>query len=123
MKTRKEWFHGRRFVTEVFDDGGGGGFEPVVIDLGDIYSMGSEMEWPFTGTFPSDPTGKLIMVKYTYNGNPGTAIVYNAFKAERNGPSPTLKPFIMFTIARNDMGNDYVYKLMYDVTDNKLYTI
>ena len=125
MKTRKEWFHGRRFVTEVFDDGGGGGgsFEPVVIDIGDIYSMGSGEEWPFTGTFPSDPTGKLIMVKYKYNINPGTAIVTNAFKADRNGPSSTPIPFIMFTIARNDMGTDYVYKFMYDVTNNKLYTL
>lgn len=124
MKTRKEWFHGRRFVTEVFDDGGGGGsFEPIVIDLGDIYNMGSGMEWPFTGTFPSDPTGKLIMVNYTYGINHGCAIVTDAFKADRNGPSSTPIPFIMFSIHRNDMGTDYNYKMMYDVTNNKLYTM
>lgn len=124
MKVRKEWFHGRRFITEVFDDGGGGGgFEPVVIDIGDIYSMGSGEEWQFTGTFPSDPTGKLIMVKYKYNNNPGTAIVIDAFKADRNGPSSEPIPFIMFSIHRNDMGTDYKYEFMYDVTNNKLYTI
>ena len=124
MKTRKEWFHGRRFVTEVFDDGGGGSsFEPIIIDIGDIYNMSSGEEWSFNGNFPSDPTGKLIMVKYTYGINPGTAVVTDAFKADRNGPSPTPIPFIMFSINRNDTGTIYTYKFMYDVTNNKLYTI
>lgn len=77
MKTRKEWFHGRRFVTEVFDNGGGGGSKPeYVIDISG-YDLEQNPDIPVTN-FPTSDIGNIsFIVKNEFtNSNMGISQKY-----------------------------------------------
>lgn len=126
MKTRKEWFHGRRFVTEVFDDGGGGGggFEPVVIDIGNMYNYSDGDEVTFTGTIPEGPTSKLFLINatYTYQSEKRCFVgTGSRTTVKSSGTGYANDPILIIGFSLPDVNQTTDMRLIYDYTTQKMY--